>query len=191
MTTPQFALFNSPVDLAHHFFKSFLKPHDRVIDATLGHGKDSQKILSLIPQGFLYGFDIQEKAILSAQKKLGEVGQNFKLFCVSHSHFPEELKKETIRLIIYNLGYLPGEDKSITTLSSSTLESCQQAWELLAPFGVLSIMCYPGHEEGAKEEKVLVDWASSLDKKLALVTDIALTNRIKAPRLLLIQKKIT
>ena len=58
----------------------------------------------------------------------------------------------TPKLIVYNLGYLPGSDKLLTTKTSSTLLSVEKALSLIAPNGAISITCYPGHEEGKKEE---------------------------------------
>ncbi|MBS0628358.1 MAG: hypothetical protein JSS09_09120, partial [Verrucomicrobia bacterium] len=39
-----FPLFNTPIDLAHHFWESLLEDGDGVIDATCGNGKDSLKL---------------------------------------------------------------------------------------------------------------------------------------------------
>ena len=57
---------------------------------------------------------------------------------------------------MFNLGYLPGGDHSITTLKETTLEAISQGLELLAPEGIMTIVCYPGHKEG-KNESILVD----------------------------------
>jgi hypothetical protein len=53
------------------------------------------------------------------------------LFCTSHIHFPSLAYKHPIRLIIYNLGYLPGSDKKITTIAEDTLQSLKLALELI------------------------------------------------------------
>jgi hypothetical protein len=36
----------------------------------------------------------------------------------------------------------------------------------LLPGGALSITCYPGHEEGAREEQALLSWVQTLDWKI-------------------------
>lgn len=185
----QFSLFDSPIEMAFEFWTKLLSPHDIVIDATCGHGFDSQKVLSLIPDGYLYGLDIQQSACQSTLNKLKPYYSNFELFCQSHENFPEKIQPLSVKLIIYNLGYLPKGDKTLTTTKNSTIESLNQALKLLAPSGAISVMCYVGHNEGFEEEKEVVKWASSLDKTNYLVTYHQLMNRSKAPALCLIQKQ--
>ena len=54
------------------------------VDLTLGRGGHSSKILSLIPHGHLYCFDMDETAIEEARPRLEAVGGNFTLI---HSRF--------------------------------------------------------------------------------------------------------
>ena len=186
----QFSLFDSPIDLALEFWTKLLSPSDLVIDATCGNGYDSLKVLSLIPDGFLYSLDIQQTACDNTHERLKMRYSNYEIFCQSHTSFPRKIKKESVKLIIYNLGYLPKGDKSLTTLKSSTLESLNNALDLLSPSGALSVMCYVGHNEGAEEEKEVVKWASELNKTQYLVTYHKLLNRQNAPALCFIQKKM-
>lgn len=188
LSMTQFALFDSPLDLAFSFWKSCLKPEDRVIDATLGHGYDALKLLSLIPNGFLYGLDIQQAAVDSTQEKLKPLYSNYQLYHQCHSSFPEEANQ--IKLIVYNLGYLPKSDKLIKTQTLSTIKSLDEALKRLAPGGVISVMCYVGHVEGKQEEAAILTWAQSLDKTDVLISAHPLVNRELAPVLYLIQKKL-
>lgn len=71
----------------------------------------------------------------------------------------------TLKLVVYNLGYLPQADHTITTKVETTLASVKIAAQLLLPGGALSITCYPGHEEGAREEQSLLSWVQTLDWK--------------------------
>lgn len=186
----QFTLFNSPIDLAFSFFEKHLCSSDHVIDATIGHGYDALKALSFIPDGLLYGFDIQQSALDSTDARLKTAYKNYKLFKKSHADFSNEIPNESIALVIYNLGYLPKGDKTLTTMVESTLTSLNKALELIKPGGFISIMCYSGHIEGARETHHVVDWAKSLDKTNYLVSSHSLLNRDKAPMLCLVQKKI-
>lgn len=185
----QFALFDSPLDLALDFWTKLLSPQDHVIDATCGNGYDSLKVLSLIPEGYLYCLDIQKQACQNTHERLKNSFTNFEIFCQSHESFPEKIKKSSIKLIIYNLGYLPKGNKNLTTMKDSTLKSLKNAINLLAPTGVLSVMCYVGHDEGSEEEKEVIKWASELHKTEYLVTYHKLLNRQQAPALCLIQKQ--
>ena len=54
-------------------------------------------------------------------------------------------------MIVYNLGYLPGGDKSITTEVKSTLASVKRALTWIRDGGVISISCYIGHKQGSIE----------------------------------------
>jgi len=185
----QFSLFDSPLDLAFSFWEKLLSSSDHVIDATVGHGFDAMKVLRLIPDGFLYGLDIQKEAIDSTLKKLEPFHQNFKLYHQSHESFPKDIASSSIKLVIYNLGYLPKGNKELTTHAKSTLESLNHALKLLKPSGALSIMIYTGHPAGADEETLILNWAEGLDKTHYLVTYHKLINRHKAPALCLVQKK--
>ncbi len=53
----------------------------------------------------------------------------------------------------YNLGWLPGGDKSITTKLEDTLESIEAAKRLVKHGGMISVMLYRGHAEVGKNFK--------------------------------------
>lgn len=106
-----------------------------------------------------------------------------------HSQFPEEILPHSVRLIVYNLGYLPsGGNKKITTQKSTTLKSLEKALVLLQPGGVISITCYPGHAEGAQEMEEVIAFAAKLPPSEWSCCLHHWLNRNKAPALLLIQK---
>lgn len=50
----------------------------------------------------------------------------------------------------YNLGWLPGGDKSITTKLEDTLQSIEAAKRLVKHGGMISVMLYRGHAEVGK-----------------------------------------
>ena len=147
------------LEKAHQFWKAHLRPADAVIDATCGNGKDTAILAQLVPQGYVYAIDIQEDAITSAERNAPYPNISFLRQC--HTILPQD---QRVRLVVYNLGYLPGGDKQLTTQTSTTLHSIQTAYDLLPEGGALSITCYPGHPEGAIEEKALQEWSRSLSK---------------------------
>ena len=57
------------------FSKSLIDSHINhtsiVIDATCGNGNDTAYFAQHVPNGFVYGFDIQEQAILNTHKNKG------------------------------------------------------------------------------------------------------------------------
>ncbi len=147
-------LTQSHLTLAHQIWRETLSPNDIVIDATCGNGHDTLFLASLARE--VHSIDIQENALAAARKKLPP--QHSVIFYHQcHSSLPAL----TPKLIVYNLGYLPGSDKSLTTLTETTLQSIQEAQKILVPGGTLSITCYPGHTEGAKEQNELLDYFNS------------------------------
>ncbi len=151
------------LDQAHLYWKNLLKPDDRVIDATCGNGKDALRLAELVPEGHVYAIDIQETALKKAQELIPY--SNISYLLQSHA----ELPAGQFKLIVYNLGYLPGGNKDLTTLTGTTLESLKKASQLISIGGALSITCYPGHPEGALEEEAVRGWVASLDSKNWLI----------------------
>ena len=67
-----------------------------------------------------------------------------------------------IAAVVFNLGYLPGDDKSIQTKMLSTLKALQQALSLLKVGGIVSIVPYSGHAEGQREACEIRNWLQQL-----------------------------
>jgi len=189
-----FPLFQSHLDLAHAYWERLLQPGDWAIDATCGGGYDTIVLAEILGKGGgVIGIDIQAEAICRTQQRLLRHAAPDKLaplhlFEQSHETFPPLASKHPIRLIIYNLGYLPRGDKSLTTLTMSTLQSVKGGLNLVQPGGALSITCYPGHLEGAREEQALLEMLSGLPSHLWSVCSHRFFNRPAAPHLLLLQK---
>jgi len=61
---------------------------------------------------------------------------------------------------------LPGGNKQLTSQIETTLISVSRALAILRIGGALSITCYPGHPEGAVEEKALQKWSKTLSQKV-------------------------
>ncbi len=154
--------FHKPhLEKAHRFWKEHLKPSDHVIDATCGNGKDTAILAKLVPQGKVYAIDIQVDAIKKAKAHVQ--ASNVTFLNQSHTDLPQD---QHVRLVVYNLGYLPGGNKLFTSQTTSTLESVSKALEMLPIGGALSITCYPGHAEGANEEKALQTWSKTLSQSV-------------------------
>lgn len=135
------------LEKAHAYWRKILQPTDRVVDATCGNGKDTRVLAEIVSQGHVFSFDIQEEALHRA--RLHADLPNISFIHKSHVFLPSNLD---IRLIVYNLGYLPGGNKAITTQTEETLESLKQAIQITRS---ITITCYPGHQEGAREEQAV------------------------------------
>ena len=148
---------------AHEAWLEVIRPGSLLIDATLGNGHDTLFLAQALQKGQIVGYDIQEAAISSTLNRLqshdfqvsneGDLQITLKL--QSHAHIAEK----NARLIVYNLGYLPCHDKSVTTMTETTLKSLESAKSALMPGGLLSITCYPGHLEGEREAAAVMAWA--------------------------------
>lgn len=161
----------------------------------MGNGHDLiflAKAVLTPTEGSVYGFDIQEQALDKTKKKLESelpaLQERVHLLLQSHETFPDFFSEIGIKLFVYNLGYLPGACKETTTILTTTLKSIRQACDLVAPGGVISITCYPGHPEGALEEQALLEFAEKLDKATWSACHHRWMNRERAPSLLLLQK---
>lgn len=184
---------NSHLKYAHMIWQSLVCPGDQVIDATLGNGHDTLILAKMLQgSGHLIGYDIQEQALHTTQEILqNHLSENEKKICIElRKECHSKIEGSHPKLIVYNLGYLPGANKLLTTQISTTLESIKKAQTLIIEGGMISITLYPGHEEGYKEQELLLPYVSSLSRKEWNVCWTSWPNRIKAPSLLLIQKNL-
>jgi hypothetical protein len=90
---------------------------------------------------------------------------------------------------MFNLGYLPGGDKSVITLTDSTLSALTTASRILADNGIITLLAYPGHEGGDQETDQVKKWCERLDTQQFKVSTVYSTERKDtAPRLFVIRK---
>ncbi len=181
--------FRPHIALAHQYWEKILQPGDWAIDATCGNGRDTFKLAEVLKGGGVIAIDIQPEAIAKTEGRLESMtGVHF--FCQSHETFPLLAMQKPVRLIVYNLGYLPGGNKNMTTRVESTLISVSNASEIILPCGAISITCYPGHAEGALEEKALLEELSRWPSDRWDVCHHTFPHRRLAPSVLIIQKKL-
>lgn len=164
-----------------------------VVDGTLGNGHDLQRLMQIFPSIRLaFGFDIQMAAIQSAVKRLAPVPDGVELHLVNdcHSNYEKHLDRDiSVDLFTYNLGYLPGGDKTVTTEHDTVLESLEKALTYLSYGGVISVVCYPGHPSGQLELHHLIDWSSNLEQKRYAVSNHRFANQVNnPPELIMIQR---
>ena len=149
------------------FILKHLKEGDAVADFTMGNGHDTLFLSKTVGEsGRVFAFDIQRDALKSTEKRLKEKGapNNYTLICDSH-HNADKYIDRPIKAGMFNLGYLPGGDKTITTKRETTLSAIKTAINLLAPDGILLIAVYPGHEEGEIEGELIHEMLSELDRR--------------------------
>ena len=117
------------LQLHKYFILTHLKEGDVAVDFTMGNGYDTEFLSKTVGEtGRVYAFDIQKQAVESTARRLKEVGcpENYTLIHDSHQ-FVKNYVKEPFKAGMFNLGWLPGGDKSITTLRESTLPAIEAA----------------------------------------------------------------
>ncbi len=156
------------VDQAKALLREKLKPGDWAIDATAGNGHDTVFLKACVgDQGRVWAFDVQMRALEQTMLRLRKNGLEdvVELIHGGHEQLLEKIPLETqgnIRVVMFNLGYLPGGDKYLITKKETTLSALNQALEVLSPGGTLSIILYPGHSGGDEEAEAILEWATQL-----------------------------
>lgn len=172
----------SLTEWSHHLWEALLPKGAIAIDATCGSGHDTLFLARRAK--YVIAYDIQEEAIAQTKERLKEAGlSNVDLHLACHTTIDTPA-----HLIVYNLGYLPGADKSITTDLATTMQSLEIACDLLLPGGAISLMCYDGHPAGKDETEALLKWSRSLERTEWSVYLHRLWNTEAGPKTLLIQK---
>ena len=155
-------ILSRTTELAKAICEKYAGKEKIAVDATCGNGHDTVWLAERF--GRVYAFDIQEKAAEATRQLVKSRGfQNVKVINDSHEKMAEYVH-EKVKLVMFNLGYLPGGDKEIVTETASTLKAIEAALSLLEKDGLVCITMYPGHPQGAREKAALIRMAASLDK---------------------------
>ena len=185
-------LITKTTELAMSVTLTYIKPGDTVIDATCGTGQDTVMLARAVGEnGSVYAFDIQKSAHLLTEARLkahgiANVHPVMQSFVSMSDHIPEK----SASAVVFNLGYLPGGDHSVTTVADTTLEGLEAALRTIRPGGIVTVVMYDGHEEGAEEKKAVLEWAEKLDQSRYHVAYVSLLNQKKhPPKILWITRK--
>ena len=202
-------IIRQTTEFAHHIISAYLpkdpdSPGCTVIDATCGGGHDTLFLAtSLWPDHSdagghrLLAFDVQEKAIELTRNRLVEAGfshlidrGHIRLISDSHENISEYIDTNLADIIVFNLGYLPGGNKSLTTMPESTIKAVQSALHILSKDGLICITIYSGHPAGAQEKETLLQFADGLDSSKYHASYIRMINQHgNPPGILLITRK--
>ena len=96
---------------------------------------------------------------------------NYQLILDSHSNVKKYVDVP-FRAGMFNLGWLPGGDKSITTLRETTLPAIRDAISLMDKDAILNIAVYPGHKEGDAEGQMILDYLAGISRHRVCVRGI-------------------
>lgn len=180
---------------ARSLMQRVIRPGSIAIDGTVGNGHDTLFLAELVGEnGHVFGFDIQEQAILHTKKLLVEnkVEERAILFQKGHETIEDSLPAEfhgKINGAMFNLGYLPGGDKTVVTKPETTIAAINQLINMMAKGGILALVIYPGHEEGAIERDQVLEFAKGLDQTVVHVLQYGFINQKNNPPFLLAFEK--
>ncbi|MDY0212365.1 MAG: class I SAM-dependent methyltransferase [Desulfuromonadaceae bacterium] len=194
---------------SHRLCAEILDPGDLAIDLTAGNGNDTLHLAQCTAaqaSGCVIGFDIQQLALNAsatlltahdfpvcihteatandvhpASRVCSDTGVH--LFHCGHQHLKHHLPRAP-KVIIGNLGYLPGASHTITTNVGTTLSAVEQGLAALVPQGRLLLVVYPGHPAGHEEAHALMQFFAKLPKQRWDSINIGCLNAAKAPFLL-------
>ena len=177
--------------LQKQFILNHLREGDTAVDFTMGNGHDTEFLSKTVGEhGHVYAFDVQQQAVDSTARNLVAAGcpENYTLILDSH-HNVKNYVQGPIRAGMFNLGYLPGSDKSVTTMRVTTMPAIEAAIDLLDHGGVLLVAVYPGHAEGDAEGKMVCDYFATLDRHVICCTMIRILNSPSSPFFIVVEKK--
>ena len=175
----------------HVMIKEYIKPGSEVIDGTAGNGHDSTFLLKQIdPGGVLYAFDTQSVALENTKNRIESLllssDTKFHLINDCHGNIHQYINRP-VDAAVFNLGYLPGSDHTVTTTWNELCKALNALlFHLIKPGGIISIISYGGHQEGKEEQEKLFHFLEELPANNFSVLITKKWNAIKSPPVLIL-----
>ena len=179
------------LELHKYFILNHLREGDVAVDCTMGNGHDTEFLSKTVGvRGHVYAFDIQQQAVDSTARHLAEAGcpQNYTLIRASHQYVKDYVKVP-VKAGMFNLGWLPGGDKSITTMRESTMPAIEAAIDLMDRDAIINVAVYPGHAEGDAEGRMICDYLAGLSRHKVCATRVNILNSPTSPYFIVIETK--
>jgi 16S rRNA C1402 N4-methylase RsmH len=188
-------------NLCHTLLGHALVPGGAAIDATAGNGHDTLFLARGVGErGRVLAFDVQRAALDATRELLereglaGRVSLNLagheRMAEVAGPVLAEAGLSGRVCAATFNLGYLPGGDRTLATRPETTCRALDAALELLAPEGLMTILAYTGHEGGAEEVRAVERHLEAISPRTAQVARVEMTNHERPEvRLLLVEKQ--
>jgi predicted methyltransferase len=177
-------------ELAHQKLAALIQAGDKVVDASAGNGNDTLFLAEKVTaSGKVYAIDIQAQAITATSALLRSKNIDWvELLHADHADLANLIPPFCrLRAAVFNLGYLPKADKSVTTRASSTLTALNACLKFLAHPAMISILAYRAHPGGEDEYREITAWLESLDSEKFAIQSYSVPNtRNPAPVLVTI-----
>jgi hypothetical protein len=155
------------LEMSKSMLAEVLAAGDVAVDATVGNGRDTLFLAEAVgPTGIVHGFDVQEAALGSASSYLAEHAvDNTRLHHAGHEKLFDYVPEEDLlrlKAVMFNLGWLPGGDKSIVTQPETTLHALGELTRRMHSGSVISIVVYTGHPGGGREGEAVLGFCKAL-----------------------------
>jgi predicted methyltransferase len=184
---------NNVLDVCKIFAPQFSYSGMTVLDATAGNGHDTLLLSRLAgKEGRVIAMDVQEAAIDSTRSLLAAEAEfdNVELVLDSHANAASYLHEQNLQLAVFNLGYLPGGDKSITTNGDDVIKALDTLLPKLLSGGAIFVTVYPGYLPGQKEACALEEYFSKLpQKQFSVMKSLFVNQKNSPPQFFIINKR--
>ena len=171
-TQPE-TLISPVLTMAQDCVRRVLLSGDTAVDATLGNGHDTLFLANCVGSaGRVIGCDIQPVALQQASARLSAAGvlERVELLLLGHEQlagwFAVAAPGARVKAAMFNLGYMPGTDRSVITRAETTIPALESMLSLMAQGGIITAVLYCGHPGGLAETQAVLDWARTLPPSL-------------------------
>ncbi|MEJ2490946.1 MAG: class I SAM-dependent methyltransferase [Desulfuromonadales bacterium] len=203
LASPQPLPLTRIVPWSHRLVCDVLQPGDCAVDLTAGKGRDTLVLAQAVtPTGTVVAFDLQATAIgqtaeflrqrgwqptrWPAQQRLPETPG---IYLVTGCHSAlGQVVRGPVKVIMANLGYLPGGDHHLVTRPATTLAALEVSLDLLEEGGRLAVTVYPAHCGGAAEAQAVDAFFATLHQDRWRVLLLRTVNHTATPYLLIAEK---
>lgn len=187
---------NNAVQFQHLVWDRILEEAQTIVDATCGNGHDFLYLAQAAKEGaHLYAIDIQDQAIVNTKTIIGQakVKDSVSITYIQGSHdqaLDDQIQEDYIDLVVFNLGYLPGSDHALMTKPDLTIGALNAVLPKLSKQGVVTLVAYPGTNQGLAEKEALETFLVGLNQKEYNCCHWTPLNQINQPPLIyMIQKR--
>lgn len=180
------------LDYAKTLLRHSIDFGDVAVDATAGNGHDTLYLAQLVgDNGHVFAFDVQQQALDATATRLKEhkLFERTTLILDGHekvAHYVDE----PIGGAIFNLGYLPGADHTVTTHGQTTIDAINQLLTRLKINGIVVLVVYHGHEGGKEERDAVLRFVEQLPQKQVHVLRYDFLNQKNDPPFIIALEKV-
>lgn len=168
----------------HDFLKNWLTEGSLFIDATAGNGHDTEFLCKGVGDtGRVIGFDVQELAIANTKERLMKAGVEGRcqLILDGHQNLDRYVETESVDGIVFNFGYLPGGDHSLSTKGSTSIQAIEKGLAALKSGGIMSMCIYSGQDSGYEEKNSILEYLKTVDQRKYVIIKSEFYNRPNNP----------